>query len=119
MDRAATQWAFDNNDLSRLDATGEVIAPEVVALEFRYFDGEQWQPTWDSEEASGLPMAIEVAIAIEADDGDVRPSASTTNSPDTLNDVSPVGNVRVYHQVIRIPSAVPTFDQEAIVTDAE
>ena len=119
LDRAATQWAFENNDLSRLDATGEVIAQEVVALEFRYFDGQQWLTEWDSELAAGLPMAIEVAMGIEADDGDARFQNAADNTQDTLSDTSPASNIRVYHQVIRIPSAEPTFDQDALETDVE
>jgi len=130
LDRAATQWAYQNGDLSRLDATGEVIAPEVVALEFRYFDGQQWLPTWDTEQSAGLPMAVEVAIAITADDGNSgrsersRPRSSDSgpapSADGALGAATSDRNMRIYHQVIRIPSAQPTFDEEeALETDVE
>ena len=118
LDRAATQWALDNGDLSRLDAVGEVIAIEVVALEFRYIDGQQWLPAWNSEELAGLPMAIEVAIGIAVDDGDLQARNTSPVATRSLNDVRSTRDVRIYHQVIRIPSAEPTFDLEAIETDA-
>ena len=117
LDRSATQWALDNGDMSRLDATGEVLALEVVALEFRYFDGQQWQTAWDSEELAGLPMAIEVAIGIEVSDGRSRSATRETSSPSSRG-FGHGQDVRIYHQVIRIPSAEPTFEQEeAIETD--
>jgi hypothetical protein len=45
------------------------IAPEVLAIEFLYFDGEQWLEEWDSEAMGGLPVAVQVGIAIEPASG--------------------------------------------------
>ena len=120
LDRSATQWALKNGDLSRLDATGEVLALEVVALEFRYFDGQQWVPQWDSEQMAGLPMAIEVALGIEVDDGKPKNRDEASPVGESLSYATSTQNVRIYHQVIRIPSAEPTFEEtEAIETDVE
>ena len=104
--------------MSRLDAVGEVIALEVMALEFRYFDGQQWLSAWDSEELGGLPMAIEVAIAVEDDTGDPRPGNGSATNSNNLSSAQSAQNVRIYHQVIRIPSADPTSNEEAFETDA-
>ncbi|MBM4074013.1 MAG: hypothetical protein FJ267_00010 [Planctomycetes bacterium] len=41
----------------------QVLAPEIVLLTFRYFDGSQWYETWDSESAGYLPRAVEIVIA--------------------------------------------------------
>lgn len=116
LDRAATQYAVETADTSRLDRVGELLAPEVVALEFRYFDGQQWQMTWDSEAAGGLPVAVEVAIAI-ADQRKDR-QADEPAGPASLADAQQQPRLHVYRQVIRIPSGEPTFDElEGVETD--
>ena len=119
LDRAATQWALGNGDLSRLDATGEVVALEIVALEFRYFDGEQWLQAWDTTELGGLPMAVEVAIGIEADDGRENNQPVDRQTNDTLSESASTRDVRIYHQVIRIPAAQPILENAEVETDAE
>ncbi len=86
-------------------------------MEFRYFDGQQWQMTWDSEAAGGLPVAVEVAIAIAEPRRDRQ--AAEPAGPASLADAAQQPRLHVYRQVIRIPPAEPTFDeQEAIQTDA-
>lgn len=39
-------------------------APEVVELQFRYFDGTRWVDSWNSLEKNGLPLAIEVQLKL-------------------------------------------------------
>ncbi len=39
-------------------------APEVVSLRFRYFDGSRWRRSWDSLARKGLPVAIEMRLAV-------------------------------------------------------
>lgn len=39
--------------------------PEVVSLEFRYFDGQQWTDAWDSRQRRALPVAVEVALQVD------------------------------------------------------
>jgi prepilin-type N-terminal cleavage/methylation domain-containing protein len=50
----------------------EIVGANVVGLAFRYFDGQQWQDTWDSGASSLLPQAIEVSVAVRDDDGTIR-----------------------------------------------
>jgi|GEM_PF-5768138 len=47
-------------DLAKHNA--QVIAPEMQSVRFRYFDGHQWQPAWDSEIQLRLPQAIELTV---------------------------------------------------------
>ncbi len=54
LDRAVTRWVYEQGQMEQMASTGQLIAPEVVALSFTYFDGLQWTPTWDSS-AQGLP----------------------------------------------------------------
>src|SRR5690606_16737299 len=43
----------------------QVLAPEVVAIQFRYSDGVQIYDTWDSESQQALPVAIEVRMWLQ------------------------------------------------------
>lgn len=40
------------------------LIPEVVAIEFRYFDGQAWGNEWDSRAQQSLPVAVEVVMRI-------------------------------------------------------
>jgi hypothetical protein len=42
----------------------ELYVPEVVAIQFRYFDGKTWTTQWNSIERKSLPAAIEVSLQI-------------------------------------------------------
>ncbi len=41
-----------------------ILAPEVVSLQFEYFDGLNWQTKWDTVESGSLPQAIAVTIGL-------------------------------------------------------
>ena len=47
------------------DEFSELVAPEVVEVAFRYFNGESWQDEWDSEEENGFPLAVEVNLVMD------------------------------------------------------
>ncbi len=64
LDRALTLWAESQGTLDRLQRTGQLVAPEVIAIEFQYFDGLQWLPTWNSSE-QGVPWVIQVTLAMQ------------------------------------------------------
>ncbi|MCH5374804.1 MAG: hypothetical protein JJ992_12585 [Planctomycetes bacterium] len=59
-------------DMALGDATGPEAAvddrwtavPEVVSLEFRYFDGSGWSSSWNSLQRKSLPVAVEVSISL-------------------------------------------------------
>ena len=40
------------------------LVPEVVAMEFRYFDGRTWSSQWDSRIQKTLPVAVEIAVEV-------------------------------------------------------
>lgn len=64
VDRAVTLYAYENGQSSQLLRTGELIAPEVIALEFQYFDGTTWQTQWDGSQ-QGLPHVVKITIAMQ------------------------------------------------------
>src|SRR2546421_10282773 len=87
---------FLGDDVNIPDEAAHVIAEEVKSLTFSYFDGSQWQDTWDSTQPGadgatpkGPPLAIAIVIGIPA------PGAERTNS----------GNLKQYRHVVAIPSA--------------
>jgi prepilin-type N-terminal cleavage/methylation domain-containing protein len=55
-----------NTTLSDDDEVWEptLIAEEVVGLNFRYWDGEAWQESWDTETEEGFPEAVEATLTL-------------------------------------------------------
>jgi hypothetical protein len=58
-----------------------IVAPEVKNLQFRYFDGSDWQDSWDGTQVGsdnvtplGPPLAVEITIGIAApgEDGAIK-----------------------------------------------
>lgn len=72
LDRAVTQYAYEIGSTTQLMRTGEIIAPEVLGIDFSYFGPEGWQTQWDSS-SMGLPSVVKVTIAMQ------RESAARTN----------------------------------------
>ncbi len=64
VDRAVTQYAYENGRSDQLLKTGQIVAPEVMAIEFQYFDGTQWLAEWDGSQ-QGLPHVVKITIAMQ------------------------------------------------------
>ena len=43
----------------------QLVANEIVQLQFRYFDGTDWLQQWDSAENKGFPSAVEISIVVD------------------------------------------------------
>lgn len=111
LDRAVTQYALNEGDLSSLDASSEILAHEVSALEFRYYDGFEWYQEWDSEVMGGLPLAVDVWLAIRDQNAtDALKALESGQATDQVVDESAIGEM--YRRMIRIPIAAP-IDPEA------
>ena len=65
LDRAVAAWAQINGTTNTLEGNAKVIAPEVVYLEFSYFDGFELLYEWDSEVNEGLPVAVRIVIGLQ------------------------------------------------------
>jgi hypothetical protein len=82
-DKMAIEFADTGAGLESLADAAQVIAPEVIELTFRYFDGSTWYDTWDSAALGALPRAVEVVIGLKTpqkprDPSDSRPVDSPT-----------------------------------------
>ena len=63
-------------------------APEVVSLKFRYFDGSKWRKSWDSLARKGLPVAVEMSLAVVSlDDADIFRNAASGTSEELGNEL--------------------------------
>jgi hypothetical protein len=103
IDRAAGLMAAENAGSAFLDEMGDVIAPEVTHLEFRYFDGTQWLLEWYSDQMEGLPVAIEIALAVTPQ----KFLQTDEDSPFASSGEELFRGEVVYRMVVRLPAAKP------------
>ncbi|QDS92984.1 hypothetical protein FF011L_17390 [Roseimaritima multifibrata] len=92
VDRLVTRYAMDSGNVTGLNMTGDLLAPEVLQIQFAYWDGFMWQIEWNSDEMGELPMAVQVRLTLGK-----RGVDSTVVDP-TSSD-----QVRVFQQIVRLP----------------
>ena len=112
LDRAVTLQASETGGLTGVEDVGEVIAPEVTAIQFEYFDGMQWVYEWDSEEMGGLPMAVRIPLSVSTAQATEETSSPLLSGTNTLQ----TGTDMIYSLVVRLPTAKPIEETES--TDA-
>ena len=96
--RTMRVWAEQSGNTAILDSGQALVAPEVVRIEFRYFDGAQISDVWEMLERNSLPVAIEVRLwivpAAEAAESHVAGLYNVGNLPKTA---------REYRQTVYLP----------------
>ncbi len=97
--RAARLFAEQNGGSDVLDSGEVLIAPEVVHIEFRYFDGSQITDTWDMKEQKALPVAIEVCVWVRSSAAADQPITSTFDASALAS------SSREYRQRVYLPMA--------------
>lgn len=105
LDRAITAYAEENGDTQRLLQTGDLMAPEVISLEFAFFDGVEWLTEWDSS-AQSLPWLVQITLAMQTEKG----ARANKLEPGTQVDMLSLGDrqqygVQIYELVVAIPGA--------------
>jgi type II secretory pathway pseudopilin PulG len=104
LDRAVTMWAQEAGNIQQLWRTGELLAKEVVAIQFAYYDGQQWLMQWDSEQMGSLPIAVRISLLVDPH------SEEETDEPPTLfTGLTSIdqSRYRQYEQIVRLPMADP------------
>jgi hypothetical protein len=88
-----------------LNQTGDLIAPEILANEFAYWDGITWLTEWNSDQYAELPLAIQVLLTMD------DPIATAANANQGV--IATNAATRVFKHIIRLPLARPldTSDQ--------
>lgn len=91
----------------------QLLASEVTAIEFSYFDGYEWFSDWDSESMGGLPRAIEIAIEVN-----MTPPEETSGalSLDSLS-LDSSGTTEVEPAIYKLVVAVPADPVFQLPTD--
>jgi prepilin-type N-terminal cleavage/methylation domain-containing protein len=91
--------SFSTDDADLADATPDILAQEVLALSFRYYDGASgsWVTTWDGS-TTGPPVAIEITLGLQPPVDMILPRRE-------------VPQPTYYRLVVAIPSAI--IEQEA------
>ena len=120
LDRAFTLYASNNGGSTQDFTMGELLAPEVVGLEFRYFDVGTPLDTpleeWDSELNGGLPVGVEITLMIRRqpeDDGLISELSGLFSSSDPTNE-----NVGVYRLFVALPMGGSSSAGGEAATDA-
>jgi prepilin-type N-terminal cleavage/methylation domain-containing protein len=97
--RAMRNFAEKNGGSNVLDSNQVLLAPEVVHIEFHFFDGSQVADTWDMKELKKLPVAVEVRIWM-------RPTNDTSEPVNTSYDLATLSSTtHEYRQVVNLPMA--------------
>jgi prepilin-type N-terminal cleavage/methylation domain-containing protein len=55
------------NGIIQRDTDVVEISRDVAFLNFRYFDGTQWQDSWDSTQSGTLPQAVEATVYVRGE----------------------------------------------------
>lgn len=105
LDRAATVEAATMGNISTLNQTGDLLAPEIKTIEFSYWDGLTWQVEWSSDEFGELPLAVQVRIYM------VDPALAATEDATTISSLGP-DSMRAFSHIVRLPMAVPLETEE-------
>ncbi|QDU26150.1 hypothetical protein ETAA8_12240 [Anatilimnocola aggregata] len=102
LDRAVSIWSEENGNTNGTLGNTELLAEEVVGLQFMYFDGASWTSEWDSVASQGLPVAIEITLVLSP------PGDGAKTSLNPLAEVSTATEEpeeRVYTLTVSLPTA--------------
>ncbi len=87
-------------DTGALSQGEQVLADDVLSIEFLYFDGLEWWTDWDSGLQGGLPMAVSITVVVAS--GEAR-TDSQSGSTDAIGGAT-------YQLTVHLPTAEPTFE---------
>ncbi|MEM7782473.1 MAG: hypothetical protein AAF623_03905 [Planctomycetota bacterium] len=105
IDRAVAEFMGETDILSSPDDYTQLIAHEIAQINFRYFDGESWLTSWDSEENGGFPTTIEITIVVD-------PERSSPTSQEYSFSGFDQTTMESFTYAVNLPIAEPTAEQE-------
>jgi len=108
MDRAVAVYQAEQGGLSPVDMNAVLLAPEVAAVEFLYFDGSQWVDFWDTTQNGGLPVAVRVTLYITPKQTKQRGGTLSQESGDPASKAATAVGTLAYSLLVNIPGAQAT-----------
>ncbi|MCL4192298.1 MAG: hypothetical protein KJZ87_11245 [Thermoguttaceae bacterium] len=120
LDRSVASWASSQGLLDDSTSSESPLAPEVVALEFRYSDGTSWLEEWDTSQSGTLPVAIEITLGIQPARQRSGWATSLLPSSGTSDETA---EVLYYTLVVDLPAAQAasggSFDEDLMMFEME
>jgi hypothetical protein len=106
--RQVLMFSQENGNNDSIGTGGTLIAPEVVQIQFQYFDGSQLATAWDMKQTPQLPVAIEVSIWLK--------SQRQGTSAEDIGSTATLSGTREYKQVVFLPMAALSAANAASTT---
>jgi hypothetical protein len=114
-DRLSTMLAGSTTGANAVPGTAKVIAPEVVAIEFAYWDGLEWLESWDSSVSGTLPSAIGITVSIDSGTSlEDRTLSGRVQQTVTSGRSGQAGEPVQVRYVIAVPLAEPYVSEASI-----
>jgi hypothetical protein len=110
LDRATSLLAAEEGTLTDIERQVEPLAPEVLGIEFEYFDGQQWLEEWDSQAMGGLPVAIRIALALAPEEPTSGSGLWGMFSGNSAGPAEPV----IYRMLVHLPASAPMQDTSTL-----
>lgn len=102
--RTFNQFVVEEDDPR--DIRTDVWSHELGYLEFRYFDGVEWDTKWDITEGNSLPQLVEIIVGFDTISADELNDADLEQHPLTER---PEFNPNRYSTIVKIPAADKFF----------
>jgi type II secretory pathway pseudopilin PulG len=113
IDRAARMWAEQSGNQAVLESGQALVAPEVVHVQFRYFDGAEVSEYWDMRERNVLPAAVEVTIWLAKS----TETGTQQSSAFSMSDLT--SRAHQYQQTVYLPVTGSTGGSEGAASAAD
>jgi prepilin-type N-terminal cleavage/methylation domain-containing protein len=114
-DRLSMMLAGNTTAVDAVPGAAKVIAPEVVAIEFAYWDGLEWLASWDSAVSGTLPSAIGITLSIDTQvTSPDRTLSGRVQQAVTSGQSAQTGEPVQVRYVIAVPLAEPYVSEASI-----
>lgn len=89
---------------SQVDSEATLLAPEVVGVEFAYYDGEELVDSWDATEQQAIPRGVEICLKLYEPPRELSADDDDRPGPEKLNPQW----IREYRRFVWIPAVRAT-----------
>lgn len=106
---ATAAWVYQNSATgvsisTTKQSAPELLAPEVLDLQFAYFDGEQLVQEWDSAQQGRLPRGVEIRLTVLEEPFELAMEQSPQDRDALLRSEKNAVEYRLY---VRLPNLRP------------